>query len=226
MRNKIYNILFVGLLMLMISCGDIIDADLSKDKIELVAPGDSIITTSSEIKFLWEANEEAVNYSFQLVSPSFDKVEELVLDVLLDDNNTEKTLPEGKYSWRVKANNSSTKTRYASRYFEIIKDLSREDIEVLSPADDLVISIANDAVISSADIIFQWSLISGARDYRLEIASPSFSQSEKILLDTILVEERVSKTLGIGKYEWRIKARNAKTESKYIYRRIEIQQNF
>lgn len=121
MRNKIFEISLVVLLLFMFSCGDIMDANLVDDKVDLIAPGDSIITKSTEIKFLWKANDDAVNYRFQLVKPSFEKLEELVIDSITDGCLIKQKLIAGKYSWRVCAMNASGSSEYETRYFEIEK---------------------------------------------------------------------------------------------------------
>jgi len=213
MKNKAIQISVIILLLIVSSCGDFIDAKLDKDEMYLVAPGDSMMTCNQEIQFIWDENLDAEGYTFQIARPSFGNMEEIIVDSLVEGTRITQMLDIGKYSWRIKATNSTSETNYKIRTFEILKNISAECVAITSPKDSLQTE--------SEEIIFMWDKLEGATSYNIQIVQPSFAEAEKVLVDTTIVNNRFSHELAIGKYQWRIKALNAKTESKSIVRTLE-----
>jgi len=210
MRN---NIKWMFLILLCVGCGDIIEEDIEKENVQLVAPGDLVVTFNQDVQFVWESILDADNYTFQLGKPSFENLEEIVLDTVVNENGLSRKLAFGKYCWRVKANNSTSSSKYYSRSFEVMKDLSTDNIEITSPIE------AFEA--SSEEVIFMWKNLEGATSYKLQIVSPSFDGIDNMIRDTVITVNEFREKLDIGKYQWRIKGLNAKTESQYVTRSLE-----
>nr|WP_319511365.1 hypothetical protein [uncultured Draconibacterium sp.] len=88
--------------------------DISDKQIFLLAPKDSLVSTETNHTFWWEKLEGVDEYSFQLVTPSFDSIESLIEDTTLTNNQITLTIPPGIYQWRVKGINSISQTGYST----------------------------------------------------------------------------------------------------------------
>lgn len=97
-------------------------------------------------------------------------------------------------------------------FFE--KDLEGKEVVIVSPADLLKTQYTTQN--------FWWEKMDGALTYNLQIASPSFSNIEKLLLDTNISVNKLSYALYPGKFEWRLCAENASSKGKYTVRSLEI----
>ena len=98
---------FFILPLLLLACGacDILEEDISKDPVRVIAPTDTV-------KFRWQGVEYATGYEFTLVSPSFEYADRLVADTVIYADSLSRsygfdaTLCAGRYQWRVTAFNS------------------------------------------------------------------------------------------------------------------------
>ena len=85
-------------------------------------------------------------------------------------------------------------------------DLFRARIEVVAPK--------HDAHIEAGEVTFLWRPLSGARNYRLTVVSPSFARASRVWADTTLradslhAADRFSLTLDEGNYQWSLQAFN------------------
>lgn len=85
--------------------------------------------------------------------------------------------------------------------------LNNESIEVLTPRDSLRTSVATQQ--------FFWYELEDAIDYELQIVTPSFSQIDRLILDTIIAKNKVLMTLTPGEYQWSVRAFNNSSASPY-----------
>ena len=90
------------------------DNDLNDKKVSLNSPYSGFSTSNTEITFWWEELNNAESYKFQLVSPNFTNIEELINESELSSNKITLTLSPGTYQWRVKAVNSTSETNYST----------------------------------------------------------------------------------------------------------------
>ena len=123
MRTRI-TFALIGLLVILfaVSCVDIFERDIQYDKVELFAPGDSLITTNKTNKFWWSTITGALWYELQVVSPDFSQVSSIALDTLLEKSNFQFTLQPGVYHWRVRAINCSSSTEYTENALVITNE--------------------------------------------------------------------------------------------------------
>lgn len=119
--NTILLLLCTLLISICLSCIDIFEKDLAGEKVELLAPADSLITQEKTQKFWWSYISGALWYELQVVSPDFSNVSSLELDTILENNNFQFTLQLGVYHWRVKAINGSSSTDYSEHSLIIIE---------------------------------------------------------------------------------------------------------
>ncbi|MBA8986131.1 lipoprotein [Sphingobacterium cellulitidis] len=105
MNKPIYFLLF---LLLLTSCADFIEYPLEKEYVVLKAPADSLITRDSVITFWWDTHQDAKYYRIQIVSPSFEKSEQLIVDSLVDKNQFRIELNQGVYQWQARPENDGS----------------------------------------------------------------------------------------------------------------------
>ena len=88
-----------------------------------------------------------------------------------------------------------------------IEDISNDVITATAPL--------NETVLAEGNINFLWEEIEDAEAYKIQIASPSFSEANEIVLDSLTTVLSITTTLEAGNYEWRVKAVNSEYETNY-----------
>jgi hypothetical protein len=73
---------------------------------------------------------------------------------------------------------------------------------------------------------FYWEPVSGATNYRLQIASINHASGkiQSIILDTIMTTNKINVPLNAGQYEWCLRAQNGGSETSYFIRTLYMQQ--
>lgn len=122
--KKIFRLNSFGLPLLLIvvffaGCEEITQTDLTDKQINIIAPLDSLVTTSATNTFAWDPVEGAAKYQLQIVSPKFDSVVRFVADSALTNNLFTYPLTPGVYQWRIKATNAGSQTKYFTRKITI-----------------------------------------------------------------------------------------------------------
>ena len=62
---------------------------------------------------------------------------------------------------------------------------------------------------------FWWEEVEDALNYRLQVVSPDFNNTKKLVLDTLVSTNKFSFTLDPGTYEWRVRAENGSSQTLY-----------
>ena len=204
--NKKFLILIVTSVVIYFGCEDIFEEDISSKEFDLFAPANNAITDAGDITFWWEEVDDATNYALQIVKPSFDAIETVVLDSSVVSNQFTYALESGSYEWRIKAYNNSSYT-YSDTNSLVIQglDISTEKVELITPSDK--------AEVSDTTVNFYWENVSGATGYVIRIVSPSFENIENLVANETVTSEEYSIELEEGDYEWRVKAYNDQSET-------------
>jgi hypothetical protein len=211
MRKLLY--LFSFFLLTIFACEDIVEDDLSKKSVILLAPPNEFHTTITSNTFWWEVVDGCTGYNLQIVSPSFDYIERLFLDTNIVINKWDFSLLPGEYEWRVRAYNNTTTTLFTT-YSIIIDstiDISQEIIQLLTP---------NDMDTSNIPLNqFKWALLYNADDYNFQL----YFEGVKYFTKTT-VNDTVIKSLneGDGLYKWEVRGQNAFSNTAYSSRTIFI----
>ncbi|MDR0753823.1 MAG: hypothetical protein LBF04_00335 [Prevotellaceae bacterium] len=114
MKKLLFSLLFV-ITAIFISCDDIFDKKIERYTVEIIAPYNGATLKSGNIHFTWKALDGALKYQLVIVSPSFDRTLQVVVDtaVAVQDSaivstyNHSVNLSEGNYQWYVQAQNFS-----------------------------------------------------------------------------------------------------------------------
>ncbi len=217
---KITPLFLLITLLLASGCSDVLVDDLSDEQVQLKAPVNGLITTNQVQAFWWDELEDQVDgYRIEIVSPRFDSIVELVLVADVTDGNIyETTLPSGNYQWTVVAYNSRNETKPMLYDLTIesdsTMDLSSQSLLLVSPLDELSSN--------ETDVTFLWQQLVGANNYKLQVASPDFSNSTYFVLEEDVIDDFYSTTLSEGSYQWRVRAENDNSVTPYISRGFTI----
>jgi hypothetical protein len=213
-QNRFIAVCFAGASALgLSSCThDIVEPDLSKETVVLLAPADSYTTTTLTHLFWWEEVENAKKYNLQVVKPGFSNIQQLLLDTNVTSNKFTFTLTPGTFQWRVKAFNSATSSPYSifTLTIDSTVDLSAQTVVLVSPAANLVTKIPAHT--------FTWIKLYNASEYRLQVINASNSA----VIDVIKTEDTATYTLSEGVYTWQVRAQNSTSFSPYSTRTITI----
>ncbi len=200
-------------LLLLVGCKDIIEEDLSPASVALIAPQDSLITTTLSHTFLWEELEAALQYELQIAVPSFDNLERFVLDTTLTSDRLFYTLNPGHYQWRVKATNGSSETLYTTHTLTVdsTPDLSGQQVIISTPD---TYYVTNDTALT-----FRWyDNLYSADQYSFQIRTPDWSGSQ-YLPEVITTADTVHlANIADGQYEWGVRAENNLSNTPYSIR--------
>ena len=199
----------VVLLLAFSGCKEFIEPSIEDRKVVLLAPSNGTESTVYAQTFWWEQVEDALKYRLQVVSPNFSHPATLLLDTLVSLDKFSFTLDPGTYEWRVRAENGSSQTSYTSSAFVIYAtEITEQQPQLQSPASGLVTAVGS--------ATFSWLKLYGADEYRLEVDTNSFANESSLFLDqrTSNLEYNVSFTRD-KVYQWRVKAIDGTTESKW-----------
>lgn len=191
-------LLFLVTFIILSSCRDVFEKDIKNQKIEILAPKDSSISSSFNIMFWWDNNEYISSYRLQIASPNFSNPLLLVLDTLISDHKFYKTVSPGKYQFRIRGENNTGSTAYYYSTFEVDTnyDFTNQNFSVNLPLDYYS---TNDSIIS-----FSWDKFPFATAYTFTLYKPGMSS---IIKNT--VTNYVYDTLHAnGVYSWDVFAIN------------------
>lgn len=89
----------------------------------------------------------------------------------------------------------------------LVNDISDQEIEAYSPKDSISITTTN--------VTFWWESLDDATQYNIQVVSPSFNSIQKLWYDSIITSNKIELALSPGIFEWRIKAINDISETKF-----------
>ncbi|WP_146198854.1 fibronectin type III domain-containing protein [Pararcticibacter amylolyticus] len=199
------------LVCLFTSCSEFIEESIEDETVHLNAPADSAESNKYLQSFWWDPVEYARSYRIQIVRPSFDHAEELILDSLTKDAHYSYTLEPGTYQWRVRAENSGSKTGYSTHTLIVHEaSLGRQQVQLKSPANGLVSNQPPFAI--------SWYSLYGSTEYLLQIdrSTGNFANEQDLLVNTEIQNTEYSfNPTEDRSYIWRVKAKNDTAESKW-----------
>ena len=208
MRATFFKI-FISLCLffvLMSSCSEFFEEDITEKTVNLIAPGDYDTTQMLQHTFWWNYVEDAEGYNLLIVTPSFDAVQYLVLDTNITTDQFTHTLDPGTYEWGVSAYNYSSSTEYSIRSLVIDTSsvLTNQVVNVFAPENNLITNVS--------EIQFRWQKVLEGADYTITIKKEDWNGA----LFDIIETKTLSVTLKLpeGEYAWGIQAENAHSESR------------
>ena len=98
-----------------------------------------------------------------------------------------------------------------------VPDISNNFVTLIAPTEG--------AIVQSNSTVFSWEAIENADTYRLQVATPDFSNASQVVLDSTVTITSFTQTLLPNTYEWRVKAINSGFETPYSSNNFTIQQS-
>ncbi|NQX41302.1 hypothetical protein SAMN05421820_107156 [Pedobacter steynii] len=86
--------------------------------------------------------------------------------------------------------------------------IDRKNVVLLAPSNGAESSIYNQT--------FWWEEVEDALKYRLQLVTPSFDKTTRLLLDTVIRTNKFKFPLDPGQYEWRVRAENGSSKTAYV----------
>ncbi|HEY3390350.1 MAG TPA: hypothetical protein VGK38_12300 [Prolixibacteraceae bacterium] len=205
-KMTIRNITIFFALVLIAGCKTFFEEDISNQTVTLLSPGSGTETEIASQTFWWEKVEGASDYRLQVVTPSFESTETLILDTLISADKFTFTLYPSVYEWRVRAENSAWQTQWTKGQLQIYStlDLTRQKVNLLSPG----------LIINTKSIRFQWDGVTNAKSYSIVAYKDQWDGISAVTstkVDTTFFENE----LNDGKYVWGVKAKNSISETLY-----------
>jgi hypothetical protein len=189
---------------------DFIEPDITNKSVSIIIPQDNTVSSIATQNFRWDSLPGARNYKFQIVTPSFTAIQKFTLDTTIAGTAIAYVLQPGKsYQWRLRAQNSFSKTAYSTFNLRIDStgDLSSQTVLFVFPA-------TNNYSSKTAVNTFKWTPLYNAVDYRFQILKPA----NVILLDTTEVGSSYTASLAQGTYTIQVRAQNNTSNSGYTTR--------
>ena len=202
--NKISIALVLFGTLFMTSCRDVFEENIEEDYVNILAPENKKHLNTRNVTFVWNELEGAEDYHIEIVTPRFTDIESIVLDTVLDGEETsmEYTLPYvGEYEWKIYAVNGAYESQEVIRiiYVDSIT-FGAESVILISPVD---------GYITNASIVkLDWEDFSDAASYSLEIANPDFTTGTIDSISSGSSSYNYS-FANEGSYEWRVRAYDA-----------------
>ena len=210
MNKKIFLGFFCSLLLLT-ACSDIIERDISEDKICLVTPINNLVTNVRLQNFRWEELNDADYYRVVVVSPAFDSIVSYAIERDIYDTRFDTTLTPGVYEWTVLGVNGGYESDKTIRSITILDDSTQN----LSQQVVLLVNPTNGASLNDSTVNFLWQELEEATEYKLQVASPDFTNSSFIEINENLTSDNYAVQLSAGTYKWRVRAENDISVSAY-----------
>lgn len=206
--TKKNNILAVLLLCVgFTACDDVLEEDITNDRIDLVSPLDGDTIEGNNVQFLWNSLDGADTYNVQVY-----RAGAIVVDSVVDSAPLSLVLSSDAYSWRVKGENFAYQTAFTFPQdfsVEASNDLSTQSVTLESPTDNIYTN--------SNTLIFNWAALEFASHYEFTLLkigtsgtaiiyeSGPLSDTSVTLDATVLTEDAV--------YEWQVIAVNTDNET-------------
>lgn len=181
--------------------------DISTQKVQLIAPDDSMVTTHNSLSFAWNPVDYADSYTLQVFALSHGKREQMLVNADTSSTFYSYTFSNpGSYEWTVYGVNSASTTTAQFRHFTIdtIHDLSQLTVGILSPIDKYY---------SNKDsLLVKWSSLYGATKYEIHLFAEDSTGEE--VMSAITSSANSCYIPGSGKkltentYWWSISAAN------------------
>lgn len=198
--KKIQLLLFV----LLMGCQELLTVpNISYEKVVFLQPKNDTTFNSPDVQFRWEQIENASHYRFQLIHLEDTSSQRLLRDTLLDTNQFRDSLEiNGRYWWRVKAENSGYSTSYTEGEFNVnTPHITNYEITLISPP--------STSDITELTPLFSWDGPLEIEQYRFQLAQPDFDSAFHLLVDTLTMNKNLRVPLAeSGAYAWRVRGEN------------------
>ncbi len=163
--KKASYLLFLSGILLLSSCNDIIEKDITGDTPVVILPQANDTVAANPVHFKWEELEGATKYRLQIVSPSFANIAIYALDSVVSGTNFFYGLDSNQYEFRLTALNAgyeSVTTAPITFWVGTSAATSTDVVQLVSPANNLYVN-------ETFTGLYQWTLLPTADHYMFEL---------------------------------------------------------
>jgi len=216
------NLKLIAVLLVMISCDDILEVDdISQKTVTVLAPTNSSVLSSINVTFSWQSLTGADQYRLQLATPTFSEATQIVIDSLVTTSSFSTELMPSAYEWRIRAENSGYTTAFTTQRFLLESmddvDISERSVVLLAPAEGVNFAATD-------TLNFSWDPVLDAGSYSFQIAIPSFENATEIITNESVSSTAFSvSNLAVNSYEWRVRALNPTYQTAYTAQKFTIE---
>lgn len=198
----------IGVLFLifgMQSCKEIIATDISETVPVLILPQVNDTMQDNPVHFKWEEVEGATKYHLEVVSPSFDNIQEYTIDSLVTGTSIFISLDSNEYELRLTAVNEGYRSHTLGpvRFWVGVQpSQSSSSVTLSSPAQDVYFN-------EDFNGVFSWLTLADATSYEYSLRKGTSYASPNIIetVSGIVTNSYTSGTLlAEGEYHWGVKA--------------------
>ncbi len=200
--KTINKLLLIAISLILFSCGDIIEEDITNDSIFLTSPQNNEEITSNVVTFQWNSLKGADDYRIQIFSSS----QSIVLDSLVSNTSFSYQLNQGEYQWRVRGENFAYASTYSmNQSFSVIEtsDLTNQQVILSSPT--------NNFYTNASTITFNWQALNAAESYHFQLINSTTGQTlvyENQSINTNSITLDAALLTNDAEYQWKVKALN------------------
>lgn len=209
--KKINRVSLIAIALILFSCDDILEKDITNDMVELISPINFEKIESNVVTFKWNSLSDTDNYRIQIFKTDKTKV----LDSLISKTNLTYPMLKGKYQWRVRAENSAYQSSYSLHAdFSVIEstDLGKQQIILKNPADNYytksISQTCNWDALKMADY-YVFELLNVTNGETIVIPETKTTNSTFTINNTDLSAE--------AKYQWKVKGVNELSETETLF---------
>ena len=215
-KNTIQNptgIKIIGIIVLfsmVVACQSLLEQDITGDTVTLNSPPNGLHSEDYTQTFWWDDVKGASSYNLQVVSPSFDFMQKMVLDTNITDNQFTYSFYPDTFTCRIKAYNAAYETAFTYATFYIDSTEGPQIVVLKEPYNN---SITNDS-----NLVFSWYKAENATNYRVLIKEGEDVISTIIAYETsIKYPDNLLETplLVDGEYTWTVRSENEVGYSEY-----------
>jgi hypothetical protein len=213
--NKFYLPIITLFLMILQSCDDVLEKDISNDIVQTIAPTNNQVVTSNVVAFSWNNLEGADKYRVQVFSGNT-----IVRDSVVTQLSLSLPINPGNYSWRVRGENFAYNSSYSlssSFSVQLSSDLSSQQIILTSP---------NDAYYTNnSNVTMTWDALSSASTYSFELVNVTngntvINQQNNLSNTTVTLGSTVINLN--AEYRWKVKGVNSTSQTPFSSRKFYI----
>lgn len=213
--NKFYLPIITLFLMILQSCDDVLEKDISNDIVQTIAPTNNQVITSNVVAFSWNNLEGADKYRVQVFSGNT-----IFRDSVVTQLSLSLPINPGNYSWRVRGENFAYNSSYSlSSPFsvQLSSDLSSQQIILTSP---------NDAYYTNnSNVTMTWDALSSASTYSFELVNVTngntvINQQNNLSNTTVTLGSTVINQN--AEYRWKVKGVNSTSQTPFSSRKFYI----
>lgn len=213
--KKTNSVIMFLLAVMVLSCDDIIEEDISNDNISTITPTEGTVISGNTVQFSWQQLDGADDYRIQIMNT---ENQNIVLDSLTSNTTFNYIMNPGEYQWRIKGVNFAYSTPYTfpiNFSVEASDNLSNQNVMLLTPSDNFYTN--------NTSIILTWSPIVNTDHYNLEVIKIDVGE-ETILQETNIMTTNFNMPVGLiiddAEYTWKVKAVNISSETPFTERSI------